>query len=108
MKKTLATLLAVLMLVSVVSLSALAADITVDGDVSEWTVWTTVSATDDVSENGTVQNGTGKKLNRSYDYAVKVVGDTLYVAVKQADAAVAAPAGEAVAQTNVEDESAGE
>ena len=100
MKKTLATLLAVLMLVSVVSLSALAADITVDGDVSEWTAWTTVSATDDVSENGTVQNTTGKKLNRSYDYAVKVVGDTLYVAVKQADAAVAAPAGEAVVQTN--------
>lgn len=99
MKKTLATLLAVLMVLSVVSLSALAADITVDGDVSEWNSWTTVSATDNVSENGTVQNTTQLKVNASYDYAVKVVGDTLYVALKQDLAPVAAPA-DAVAQTN--------
>lgn len=83
MKKTLATILALVMVLSVMSLTAIAADeITVNGDVSEWTGWVNVSAKDGVSENGTAQNDNGGKVNASYDYAVKVVGDTLYIAVK--------------------------
>ena len=89
-----------LMIVPSISVNAADAAITVDGDVSEWTGWVTVSAADNVATNGTVQNTTPYKLNRSYQYAIKVIDDTLYVAVKQPQAAVASPEGEAVAQTN--------
>ena len=104
-RRIISSVLALVMLLSLMivpSISVNAADsaITVDGDVSEWTGWVTVSAADNVSENGTVQNTTPYKLNRSYQYAIKVIDDVLYVAVKQPQAAVASPEGEAVAQTN--------
>lgn len=103
-RRILSSVLALVMLLGLMivpSISVNAADaITVDGNVGEWGLWTTVSAVGNKSANGTVQNTTGLDLNASYDYAVKVVGDTLYVAVKQDAPAVAAPEGEAVAQTN--------
>ena len=104
-RRIISSVLALVMLLSLMivpSISVNAADsaITVDGDVSEWTGWVTVSAADNVATNGTVQNTTPYKLNRSYQYAIKVIDDTLYVAVKQPQAAVASPEGEAVVQTN--------
>lgn len=99
MKKTLATILALVMVLSVMSLTALAADeIKVDGDVSEWTGWVNVSAKDGKTENGRIQSDEGYTFKDfSYDYAVKVIGDTLYIAVKVNEAPIA---NEAPAQTN--------
>ena len=60
-RRIISSVLALVMLLSLMivpSISVNAADsaITVDGDVSEWTGWVTVSAADNVSTNGTVQN----------------------------------------------------
>ena len=62
-----------LMIVPSISVNAADAAVTVDGDVSEWTGWVKVSAADNVATNGTVQNTTPYKLNRSYEYAIKLL-----------------------------------